>query len=249
MNAGIAQEQQLDGSLATLSDAQLKGMLAAGEEIFECYRVLKKADLNIVGECLNDQGTFYEFDHYPKGDVYDTETHSQYYYHAHRSEAGEHGHFHTFQRAKGMPAGIQCADYDGDEEWPSGDDALSHLVGISMDRYGFPTDLFTTNRWVTGETWYHSGDVIRMLDGFEMDHAYPSWPVNRWITAMVRLFRPTIEGLLRERDAVIESWRRKQPGVDIFEERELELTCMTPISVEKQIAAIKSVLNLNNPGQ
>ncbi len=242
MNAGLLQEQQLAAGLASCPVAELESMLAAGHEIIECYRVLKKADLNIVGECLKDQGTFYEFDHYPKGDVYDNETHSQYYYHAHRSEAGEHGHFHTFLRAEGMPDGIRCADYAGDVEWPAGDEALSHLVGISMDRYGFPTDLFTTNRWVTGETWYHCADVIRMLDVFEMDHAYPSWPVNRWMTAMIRLFRPTVEALLRERDAALESWRRKHPDADVYEDRELELTCMTPISVERQIAAIKAVL-------
>ena len=242
MTKSILQEQQLDGILAARPVSELESMLAAGEEILECYRVLKKAGLNIVGECLKDQGTFYEFDHYPKGDVYDDETHSQYYYHAHRSEAGEHGHFHTFLRNKGMPAGIHCAKYDGDEVWPSGDEALSHLVAISMDRYGYPTNLFTANRWVTGETWYHGEDVIRMLDVFEMDHAYPSWPVNRWITAMMRLFRPTIEGLIRERDAALEAWQRRHPDKDIYEERELELTSITPISVETQITAIQAVL-------
>ena len=110
MSSNLLEEQQLDGILATRSVEDLEAMLAAGEDILECYRVLKKAGLNIVGECLKDQGTFYEFDHYPKGDVYDNETHSQYYYHSHRTEAGEHGHFHTFLRKKGMPANIQCAE-------------------------------------------------------------------------------------------------------------------------------------------
>ncbi len=240
--ASVLKKEQLDSSLAVKSVAQLQSMLAAGNEILECYRVLSKAGLNIVGECLKDQGTFYEFDHYPKGDVYDNESHSQFYYHAHRSEAGEHGHFHLFQRAKGMPAGIQCVEYDGDEVWPSGDDALSHLVAISMDRYGYPTDLFTVNRWVTGETWYCSDDVIRMLDVFEIDHAYPSWPVNRWVTAMVRLFRPTIEVMIGEREASVKAWKHKHPSVDVYEDRELELTGMIPISVESQIEAIRAVL-------
>jgi len=145
-------------------------------------------------------------------------------------------------RAKGMPTGIQCVENKGDEPWPSGDDALSHLVGISMDKYGYPTDLFTTNRWVTGETWYRSEDVIRMLDVFEIDHAYPSWPVNRWIGAMVRLYRPSIEALLRERDATVNAWNRKHPQADVFEDRELELTSKTPITVARQIEAIKTVL-------
>ena len=121
-------------------------MLEAGQEIRECYRVLKNAGLNIVGEVLKGQGTFYELNHYPEGDVYDSSTHSQYYYHTHRGMAGEHGHFHTFLRARGMPRGVAPVPYDGEEQWPSGDDALSHLIAISMDRYGFPIGLFAVNR-------------------------------------------------------------------------------------------------------
>ena len=33
-----------------------------------------------------------------------------------------------------------------------------------MDGWGEPIGLFATNRWVTGETWYPAGAVIRMLD-------------------------------------------------------------------------------------
>ena len=57
--------------LSGCSKAELERMLAAGQDIVECYRVLKKGGLNIVGELLKGQGTFYELDHFPKGDVYD----------------------------------------------------------------------------------------------------------------------------------------------------------------------------------
>ena len=96
--------------LARLPLAQLQAMRLAGREILEMYRVLKKVELNIVGEvlldALNKGETFYEFNHYPDDDVYDRETHAQYYYHAHRSETGEHGHFLCFLRPRGMPAGV-----------------------------------------------------------------------------------------------------------------------------------------------
>jgi len=45
-----------------------------------------------------------------------------------------------------------------------------------------------------------------MLDRCSMDLAYPSSPVNIWVTAMVQLFRPTIETLLLERDRAISEW-------------------------------------------
>ena len=227
-----------------LPRGELEKMLEAGDEILECYRLLAKTGDNIVGEVLRGEGTFYEWNHYPKGDVYDHETHAQYFYHAHPTElrGGEHGHFHTFLRAKGMPADVRPVPYDGDVEWPSGEDALSHLIGISMDKRGFPIRLFTTNRWVTGETWYAAEDVIRMIERFEIDHARPSLPVNRWITAMLCLFRPQIIALIAERDRGVDAWRAKHPDKDVFEDRDLELTSELPISVEEQIAEVRAAL-------
>ena len=238
---------EIEGAVANLKETPREGleaMLAAGEEILECYRVLRKTGDNVVGEVLRDQGTFYEWNHYPKGDVYDGETHAQYFYHAHPTElrGGEHGHFHTFLRAKGMPPGAAPVPYDGDTEWPAGDDALSHLVGIAMDSKGYPTGLFTANRWVTGETWYPAENVIAMLAHFDIDHAKPSWPVNRWITAMLKLFRPQIIDLIGQRDAAVETWRRKHPDRDVYEDRELELTSQLAISVDKQISKVRSAL-------
>ncbi len=228
--------------------ARLTAMRQAGEEVLECYRVLTKIDANIVGEVLKGQGTFYEWDHYPEGDVYDRETHSQYYYHAHRGAHGEHGHFHTFLRQKGMPSGVAPVAHDGEAEWPIGDEQLSHLVAISMDKKGFPTHLFTTNRWVTGESFYDAADVIRLLDRFAMDHAWPSWPTNRWITAMIVLFRPQIEQLLRERDTAIADWRRAHAGTDAFEDRDLEITSMMPVSVGHQVKQVAKALNRAGAG-
>ncbi|MBI2311193.1 MAG: hypothetical protein HYU77_01635 [Betaproteobacteria bacterium] len=219
-------------------------MLEAGEDILECYRVLGKAGLNVVGEVLRGQGTFVEFDHYPSEDVFDHETHSQYYYHAHRGSAMEHGHFHTFLRAPGMSPGVTPEELPGSEEWPAADQALSHLVAISMDDYGFPRGLFAVNRWVTGDCWYRAEHVIAMLDRFAIDHAYPSWPVNRWITGMLRLFRPGIEALLLQRDAVVAAWQANHPGNDALEDRGLEITGWIPISVEHQIEQIRRALDL-----
>jgi len=220
-------------------------MLAAGEDILECYRVLRKTGDNVVGEVLRGEGTFYEWNHYPKGDVYDNDSHSQYFYHAHGAgqRSGEHGHFHTFLRAKGMPEDARPVAYEGQAQWPSGNDALSHLIAVAMDRKGYPVALFSTNRWVTGESWYAADDVKRMLELFEIDHARPSWPVNRWITAMLRLFRPQIRVLIDERDEAVARWRERHADRDVFEDREFEVVSRLPISVEKQIAGVRGALD------
>ena len=229
-------------SLSRLPRGQLEAMLAAGEEILECYRVLRRAGLNIVGEVLRGQGDFIELNHYPDDDVFDRDSHSQYYFHAHRGLAGEHGHFHTFLRPPGMPQGMHPIAHAASEPWPSGRDALSHLVAISMDAYGYPIGLFTTNRWVTDEAWYADDDVASMLTRYRIDHASPSWPVNRWISAMFVLFRPQMAALLAARDAAIAAWAAQHPSADVFEDRQLEVTSQLPISVEDQMARVRSLL-------
>ncbi len=225
--------------LTQLDRATLEVMAAAADEIDECSRVLKKAGLNPVGEVLKGQGQFVKMSHYPKGDVFDRETQSQYYYHAHRG--GEHGHFHCFLRAPGMPDGVAPVPEAKTHDWPSGEKALAHLIAVSMDRYGAPIRLFTTNQWVTGETWYPGADVIRMLPHFAIDHAYPSWPTNRWLTALLRLFRPQIAALITVRDAVLAERRAAAPETDPFADRALETLSETTIDVAKQQKAVREM--------
>lgn len=240
-DAQVDSEIPLEG----LSTETLEDMAEAGAEVMESLRVLTKTGDNIVGELLKNTGTFYEWDHYPTGDVYDHETHGQYYYHAHAVDQrfeGEHGHFHTFVRPKGMPRLVNPAKVPGFVMPEDPNDALSHLVAISMTPAGLPFRLFTVNRWVTGEIWYTAEDVIRLLDVFKIDHAQPSWPVNCWITAMVRLFKPQVADLLRARDRKVTSWQEERPGVDVFEDRDLEVTSYLDISLERQVQDVANAL-------
>lgn len=216
-------------------------MADAAAEVRECRRLLAKTAHNLVGEVLRGDGTFTEWNHYPTGDVYDPESHAQYYYHAHPRDSRpfeEHGHFHLFLRARGMPARVRAVV--GGDLPPSDAGALTHLVAISMDRFGEPVRLFTTNRWVTGGTWYRAGDVVRMLDLFAVEVVRPNLVVNRWMTAMVRLFRPEIEMLLVERDRTIDAWGRDHREADALEDRRLDVTSMLEISVETQITRVLS---------
>ena len=230
--------------LRTIAPERLRDMAAAGLEAIECHRVLARTGANIVGELLRGVETFYEWNHYPAGDVHDDRSHAQFYYHAHPQglRGREHGHFHTFMRSRGMPPGTRPAPVP-DLALPEDEhDALSHLIGISMDDHGVPIRLFTTNRWVTGEVWYAGEDVRNMLDGFVIDHAQPSWPVNRWIGAMLRLFRPQIESLIDARDAVVAAWRAAYPDRDVFEDRALEVTSVLNIDIDVQVARTAAAL-------
>lgn len=231
---GVAQPTIL---LEGLLPAEVRAMREAAVDLAECQRVLSKAGLNVVGELLRGHDTFYEDDHYPTGDVFDGESGSQYYYHAHRGIELEHGHFHTFLRGCGLlREGAETVAADADRTPDQGD--LVHLVGVSMDPWGFPMAMFATNQWVTGESWLPATELEPLLSRFSIDHAWPSWPVNRWITALLRLFRPQVAALLAQRDQVVADWNERDGVVDALQDSRLELTGWIAINPAAQMTRL-----------
>jgi hypothetical protein len=219
---------------------RLRTLRQAAIEQQQALEALRRGGLNVVGEVLKGQGAFYQMNHYPEGDVFDDQSHAQYYYHAHRD--GEHGHFHTFVRRAAIPAHIQPAEgFQRSEPAPQGDDELAHLICISMDGWGYPQGLFAVNRWVTDESWYSADDCITLLDRFRIDHARPNLAVNQWLTAFMRLCRPQIECLLHHRDRVIDAWQQAHPDRDVLEDRQLEITGYLPIDMRQWIAALNEL--------
>lgn len=196
---------------AKLLKSRLETMLAAGNEAGNCIRVLSKTGDNIVGALLRGTEGFYLWDHYPDGDIYDHETHAQFYYHAHALRSGENGHFHTFMRANGIPdicRPVALPDY---EKLADRNEDLSHLIAIWINPNGLRICMFSTNRWVTGETWYRADDVSLLIDRFEIDHAQPSRPVNRWVTSMLQFFHLQAVALIRAQDQRVKDWAAEKP--------------------------------------
>lgn len=261
--------------IARLSRAALEAMAAHGRELILCQRELEAAGSSPLAAALAGAEPVYEWQHYPAGDVYDAATHVQYFYHAHppgeRKAAGhiaesgaqrEHGHFHTFLRARGMPQGVRplvmpehaIADNPAAPKAPlvpsapqqtEGDegDPWSHLVAIAMDSTGTPLRFFTTNRWVTGETWYPAADVTAMLDRFILGPVGPSPLLDRWLTALLGLYRPLLGDLLAKRDAAIMDWRRRRRAkVHVFEDRRLEITSTLDVDLENHIDLVTAAL-------
>lgn len=231
----------------TIPRQALLRMATAGSAAVDCMAALHREGSNLVFEVLKGHGEFTELDHYPPDDLHDRQSHAQYYFHAHPQEERDdpdYGHFHTFMRHGGIPSDISPAPLP-DLVMPEDErDHVCHLIAISMSDTGLPRRLFTTNRWVTGDTWYSAQDVIRMLDGFLIETPSPSRHLNQWLTAMFVLFRPQIEQLLIERDGVVDRWQRMHPETYVFEDRRLEITSSVDISLQTQIETLDRILDV-----
>ena len=134
---------------------------------------------------------FAEWAQYPRPEALDPVSGWRFFYHAHAVRErlrAEHGHFHVF--APG----------------PDGRGSFTHLIGISVDVQGLPIRLFTTNRWVTDESWQPAAAIERHAVRPRLAGASPG-DVSRWLEHLVVLFAPDIVALLRARDA------RMGPGI------------------------------------
>ncbi len=167
------------------------------ETITQMAREGKPLMLRVVPEA---GATFWT--HYPVKDARDKFCKSRWYYHAHAAghrDTGEHGHFHLFLHRSQLPDGLEP------KVWPpQGEKArahVTHLVCLSIDPDGVPRSWFTVNRFVTNEFLYPADVMIEHLPDFNVDHTQEDDLVNRFVTAMVALYRDEIAELLRMRDA------------------------------------------------
>jgi Domain of unknown function (DUF6969) len=208
---------------------------------------------SLLSEALGD-GAPLDWQHYPEGEVFDPRSHAQFFFHRHPPEAAadpvqsrEYGHFHLFLGAEGMPQGttplllpehavanVRIAPQAAPLK-RGGRDEVAHLAAIAVDALGEPVRLFTTNQWVTGETWYRAEDVIAMVDRFAVAGEWPSALLNRWIGAMLCLFRPQIAALLQERDRSVMEWRQRR-RTPVFEDPRLEIPSSLAIDLDAQLA-------------
>lgn len=214
-------------ALETLPKRRLVQMLEAGETLLAARQSLVEAGSNVTAEVLRGQGDFYEFTHYPDGDVFDPGTGAQYYYHAHRTGHAEHGHFHTFIRRSAGAGRMSAA---------------THLIAVSMDAYGDPSAFFTVNRWVTDESWTPAETLVRLLPRFAVRLPLPHPAVNDWIGALLAAFRPDIEALLSHRDQVIARETEKRDRAAVLEDRRLEVIGRLPIDPQARVARLRALL-------
>jgi hypothetical protein len=82
--------------------------------------------------------------------------------------------------------------------------------------------------------------MIRMLDCFDLQADTPSLLLNRWLAALVHLFRPEIAVLLRNRDKAVQEWQwRWRRRGHVFEDTRLEVASSFEIDLEARLALVE----------
>ncbi|MGA8262532.1 MAG: hypothetical protein WB783_20160 [Arenicellales bacterium] len=173
---------------------------------------------------------FVEWAHYPQPDAIDPQSGWRFYYHCHPASqrpAREHGHFHIFVPGPGTAE--------------SGGNGFSHLVGLSVDARGLPWRLFTTNKWVTDETWQPAGTLERHLRAPHLHGAEPR-DVAMWLENLVLLFSAEITALLHARDL-------RLAGGDRLEDHRLQMPSQRRIDLARRLRALETASDQRSPSR
>lgn len=243
----LRREVRLDLEVAQQErrDVRRQQVSAAARELLACYAQLARSHAHLLDATLRGRLPI-EWEHYPAGDAIDRTTGCQYYYHCHAPARGprrhQHGHFHLFAR-------LDCRRHRIDARFEArfleslgvaaqAAEPLAHLIGIALTPKGLPCELFTVNRWITGDRMLSAQAVQRALAGFALHEAGDPL-VNRWLAALVRLFQPQIARLLECRDRRLRAAARRARRVSPLEDRRLEVLARLPIDLDARLRALE----------
>jgi hypothetical protein len=178
--------------------------------------------------CWVDDDLPTALEHYPFDDAIDRASGSQYFYHCHRPQAGEHGHLHLFVRT------------DRRGHWRRRGGGLTHLIALGLDARGLPLAFFTVNRWVTGGAWFPAPRTLALIDRFAMTPRGRYALGHRWLSAFVRFYRPAIAAALAQRDRRVAQLTRRRPWEKVARDQRIEVLSTVPIDWARDLEALES---------
>ncbi len=199
---------------------------AAAREALAVPLAYARQGTSLAQAALAGAREFREMAHHPRKDVSDAQAGTRFYYHAHRRDPHEHGHFHLFAYGLGGPRQF------------AGTNDFAHLVALSLDHRGMPVRWFTTNQWVTGECWMPADAVTDALGRFRIHTRGRLAPVARWLSAMVQLFQPALNTLISERDAAMNRHIDRLGQDAAWQDRQVDVLSHTPADLSQRIQAL-----------
>lgn len=220
---------RIAASLRALDGPRRRHARRAAGTLIDCLRTFVQAGKVPLAVAVGDSAAPQTWQHYKPAVARALDGRYgklHYYYHAHASPgaaADEHGHFHLFAQLGNDAAGV--ARY-------------THLVAIGVDARGMPCRLFTTNRWVTDETWLPANRVLARAEKIAAASAPADDAMERWLRAQLGVFAPQIAKLLRHRDRRMSARQRSGHRPGLFEDRRMYVISQCPVSVANQLTAL-----------
>ena len=227
-------QARIAASLRSLDRERQARARAAADALIDCLNRFVAAGQVPLAAALGDTDTPQEWRQYQSGDagaMDGTAGALHFYYHAHETPGAfpeEHGHFHVFAQLGADDRGI--ARY-------------THLIAIGVDARGMPQRLFTTNRWVTDETWLPADRLIALAEKIADAPDTGHDPVESWLRAQLGVFAPQIAELLRHRDRRMAARQQDGHRPGLFEDRRMHVLSQCRVSVERQLTALDHVIH------
>lgn len=190
---------------------------------------------SLVGNTLRRRGKIPidEARHFPADDVLDSRSGAQYFLHRHAAGTFPVSlHVHFFRRWS--PPELDLS---------AGETISTHLAALELDRKGKPVGWFAVNQWVVGDYWRPADDSVRLFLDWSLNEPdqgrgddIPAL-CHQWLAAYLQLsLGPTIEPLLRQRDALLDRLVEAKPGINVLEDREHEVMAYSRVDFDKQLS-------------
>lgn len=206
--------------MAERDGGHLKRSHEAGRAVLDYTQRLAGQGRSVLDIVLNEK-ELEDWAMYPwDGGVIDKKTRSQYFYHAH-PQSPEHGHFHVFYSHRNQ---------------------IVHLAAISLDDQGQPMELFTVNRWVTGDFYIPAGKLSGYITQFRIANNSFDREVGEYLRNLLILYQAEIGALMQQRERVFADYRATHDGREPYEDRDLDVTSNLEIQIENQVAALEQEL-------
>jgi len=236
----------LEYFLSDLTEPELRVMADAAAEVDECVRLVRNLGRNMIHEVTDGGIGIKTKTSYPPNGFTNFDNGTHFYFHIHRDSSTEYGHFHTY----GYPRALENNAIKSKRKLTAKKSIRkkqhAHLVAISVNKYGTPINLFTTNKWVTKEVIYPENQVVGMLDQYALKSDATLSPLERWTSALLKLFRPQIVWLISQRGSTLKSWEATYPESNVYEDKALEVLVDVDISIEEQREAVNQLLEQSN---
>ncbi len=212
----------------------------AAEIVIETIMTMASEGKPLMQRVLPDGEQPIIWEHYPDNDARSKSTLGRWYYHIHKPgdrDPAEHGHFHLFLHR------TQLVDDSGAWSEPANKSEkranVVHVAGLSIDHVGIPRAWFVANRWVTDEWLYPAEKIIQHLPLYHVDDTAEDITVNRFLTAMVALYREEIADLIRRRDVYFSDIGATPDGdIALWEDKKHDILAEIPVDLDEKLESL-----------